>query len=99
MAHMDGITLQNVSFTVSESGRQRVLREKVKNVHAHVHGFIKFEVAIEMGDEGYPLRYNPYQYSQFQRVSGDGLVPINNSPFVTLGQTSSKTPRMEAMLA
>jgi len=36
MAHVDSITLKNVKFKVSAKGRERVLKEKAKNVHAGV---------------------------------------------------------------
>lgn len=38
VGHADRVTLSDVSFHVSESGRQRVLRERKKNVHAVVRG-------------------------------------------------------------
>jgi hypothetical protein len=36
--HAQALTLRNVSFRVSEAGRQRVLRERCKNVHAGLLG-------------------------------------------------------------
>lgn len=98
IAHMDGITLRDVQFRVSESGRQRVLHEKVKNVHAHVCGYVECGLAISLGDEGYPLRYNPYKHEKFQRVSADGLVPIDVAPLVSLGKSSCGDSRMEATI-
>lgn len=38
VAHAEAVTLTDALFKVSESGRQRVLREKRKNVHAGVVG-------------------------------------------------------------
>jgi len=38
LAHADVVTLTEVTFHVSEAGRQRVLRDKRKNVHAVVRG-------------------------------------------------------------
>tara|TARA_Y100001973_G_scaffold83191_1_gene123205 strand:- start:1018 stop:1302 length:285 start_codon:yes stop_codon:yes gene_type:complete len=38
ISHEDSIHLEDVSFKVSESGRQGVLRDRVKNIHAYVVG-------------------------------------------------------------
>lgn len=38
VAHVSEIMLSEVKFKVSEAGRQRVLREKRKNVHAYCVG-------------------------------------------------------------
>jgi len=38
LAHCDEVTLAGVAFKVSQAGRERVLREKRKNVHALVCG-------------------------------------------------------------
>ena len=40
LGHAQGITLTDCMFKVSESGRQRVLREKRKNVHATISGSV-----------------------------------------------------------
>lgn len=38
VAHADYVQVFNAEFKVSEAGRQRVLKEKAKNVHAYVEG-------------------------------------------------------------
>lgn len=38
LAHCDEVTLAGVAFKVSQAGRERVLRERRKNVHALVCG-------------------------------------------------------------
>jgi len=38
IAHRDSLHLQDAEFKVSEKGRQRVIRERRKNVHAGVVG-------------------------------------------------------------
>ena len=63
------ITLENVVFSVSEAGRQRVLRERRKNVHAVVRGTI---VGFEPLSNGVEVSYNPYLGPSFFRVS-DGV--------------------------
>jgi len=63
--HVDGIALRDVCFKVSEVGRQRVLREKRKNVHAFIEG----EECPLYGDINRKLdckvTYNPYKYEKF----------------------------------
>lgn len=64
--HAVEFALKNVEFRVSELGRQRVLRNKRKNVHAFVCGEL---------DDGWPVDqleqqiiYNPYKYRSFVRA-------------------------------
>ncbi|QZA69796.1 hypothetical protein 043JT007_278 [Bacillus phage 043JT007] len=62
--HSDTVVLNEVEFTVRESGRQRVLMEKRKNVHAFVNGFLS--LGAEEIDSGYrEATYNPYLYDSF----------------------------------
>ena len=73
--HTDYICLQNAEFKVSQKGRERVLREQRKNVHAFIKGFIidaaeinKWEDAMEsygQDVEWTDVSYNPYKYSSF----------------------------------
>ena len=71
--HMDTIAISNGTFKVSERGRQRVLREKKKYVHAGVVGII--ENVPNTLDGWSRVRYNPYTTSTF--------VDLNNSPIHT----------------
>lgn len=62
--HSDTVVLSDVEFTVRESGRQRVLMEKRKNVHAFVTGFLSLEpVYLPSGYR--EATYNPYLYDSF----------------------------------
>ena len=68
IAHRDEVLLEDVTFKVSEAGRQRVLREKKKNVHAVMRGTW---VDINGGQEivmqsGRDIMYNPYKAPTFQ---------------------------------
>ncbi len=55
ISHVEALFLKNCSFKVSEAGRQRVLRDKRKNVHAGIVGEIAApEQCIT------PIGYNPY---------------------------------------
>lgn len=84
VAHASSVDLQGCKMVVSEPGRQRVLREKVKGVHAWVEGTliqashirVRYDVQISESPEspvnGLSLiRYNPYLFHAFFR-SDDG---------------------------
>jgi len=67
VAHTDYICLRNCKFIVSEKGRQRVLKEKRKNVHATIRGFIQRASNIEdIGSGWETVSYNPYLSSGFK---------------------------------
>jgi hypothetical protein len=80
IAHKTHLRLANAQFKVSEAGRQRVLREKRKNVHAFVVGELCetfYPVAALAAFPGVVVReatYNPYLYSTF--VLKDSQEPI-----------------------
>ena len=68
IAHTHDIELLAPRFKVSEAGRQRVLRERQKNVHAGVVGWYNSAVNVAKIGDAYAttnVRYNPYVYSSF----------------------------------
>lgn len=62
VAHTDFIELTDCNFKVSEAGRQRVLREQKKNVHAGVVGHYQPNMVNVPTSKA---TYNPYKYSSF----------------------------------
>lgn len=88
IAHAAAVGLKGCQFKVSEAGRQRVLREKRKNVHAFVVGeLIAYRDAegrtVNMGTWPESLsanvhktaaRYNPYRFSTFVDDQGEPLL-------------------------
>lgn len=94
--HARGILLENVEFVVNENGRQRVLREKQKNVHAGIVGDViglydyrpLMPSSLRSNDpwndqiKGYKINYNPYFYSSF--VIDGSNVPIHKADLVSL---------------
>ncbi|MFM9826702.1 hypothetical protein [Flavobacterium sp.] len=81
--HVENIELKNVIFKVSEAGRQRVLKERRKNVHAKIEGTICRNKIIQ------PVRaaqvyYNPYKTEHFinlstgEKIYSSKRVLINN---------------------
>lgn len=66
VAHLEAFTILNPTFHVSEAGRQRVLREKRKNVHAYIRGAIHAPGLV--AETGSRVSYNPYKGPSFYRV-------------------------------
>lgn len=77
VAHVDSIVLKNVEFRVSQAGRNRVLKERRKNVHAFVIGYVSMDEAL---DKGTRISYNPYVAPSFM----EGSQPIHSTPVVHL---------------
>lgn len=64
VGHSDLILLKNINFVIHQSGHQKTIKEKSKNVHAFVKGYlyedeICFNNAIQ-------VFYNPYKASFFR---------------------------------
>lgn len=64
IAHVDSFRLENSFFVVNEAGRQRVLQEKRKNVHAFVRGLWLDDGNVFVGRRE-QVTYNPYFASYF----------------------------------
>lgn len=80
IAHVATCQLVNVQFKVSESGRQRVLNERRKNVHAFVIGEF---VQVQPEDiERRKVIYNPYLYNSF--VDSETKQPVHSASSVIL---------------
>ena len=62
--HADEVHMISVKFKVSQKGRDRVLREKSKNVHAGVQGVLTAST-VDLNDGWFRVRYNPYLFSSF----------------------------------
>lgn len=79
------IWLTNVTFKVQEGGRERVRKEKRKNVHAGVVGKIK-ESGGNYDTSGWTLvTYNPYKNDTF--VEYESGKPIHNAKEAILKNT------------
>ena len=64
IGHSTSLLLANPVPKVSQKGRERVLREKCKNVHAGITG----ELVHREGEgyfPGFEVTYNPYKYETF----------------------------------
>jgi len=71
----DNLTLYGCTFKVYQSGREKVLRDKQKNVHAYVE-FTSYENGVQLHSETQPY-YNPYKFDTF--VSSDTKQPLDKT--------------------
>lgn len=81
------ILLYDTELKVNRKGREKVLREKRKNVHAGIRGYLKpLSKMWETWTDGYvdfqKVTYNPYKYESF--VDSDTEKPVYFSPFVRM---------------
>ena len=90
---VDGAVLRGATFRVSEAGRQRVLREKQKNVHAFAEGELVESRPLDSMHPGangaslkraarVPVSYDPYRGPHFVRQ--DTQAPIHESAWVVV---------------
>ena len=82
-AHSDNVVVNNAEFRVRPAGRERVLREQRKTVHAFVVGYpVADDVDTRASVEGIKLAlgepvqvsYNPYRGDTFYRKDTDESV-------------------------
>ena len=82
--HMMGFTIADAKFVVRQGGRQRVLREGKKNVHAFVTGRISLNNGVATIFKGAEkVTYNPYKYDSF--VTAKDEIPVTDAYVVTAG--------------
>lgn len=65
VAHVESIVLKNGFFDVNQAGRNRVIKEKKKNVHAYVKGFIVSINTVWQNEQKRLVTYNPYNNEHF----------------------------------
>ena len=92
IAHSKVIEMSDCTFKVSEAGRQRVIRDKRKNVHAGIVGIVRtigenvekrFWVLWYGGHPTYsPVTYNPYKFSTFVQRSTE--TPVTSARWALL---------------
>lgn len=100
IAHTDAVFILGARYVVNKAGRERVLREKRKNVHAFVRGnLICTGDGVPSVERGKPVGYNPYRADHFELNPGTDLgEPIHGSYGAVLRLVDGK-PRMWALLS
>lgn len=91
VAHAKRVNLADATFKVSEAGRQRVLLEKRKNVHAgvvgHWDGHCDASAPTWPTVEPVGVTYNPYQAATF--VRRDNREPVRKAQAVHLADRAA----------
>lgn len=82
VAHIDSVLLANVSFKVSESGRNRVIKEQKKNVHAFIVGYILNVNSTPLSLLKRSISYNPYKYNYFYFKDDNSKALLNSNNLV-----------------
>ena len=91
--HTDEIHIVNPEFVVRQSGRNRVLSEGRKNVHAFVRGDCPFYRLNPRNGTLDTLTYNPYKYVSF--VDKQTEEPVYKASRAWLSVTN-KIPTIQA---
>ena len=75
IAHAQVVHLKDAKFKVSRAGRERVLREQRKNVHAGVAGdLISLDQPFTPTTSSRAISYNPYKAAHFFDVASGAPV-------------------------
>jgi hypothetical protein len=82
--HTPTVELEDVVFSVQPAGRNKVIKENRKNVHAFVRGNLvnseskRIEKSLAINSDNWRLvTYNPYKYESF--VYSDNEKPIHSA--------------------
>ena len=75
--HVNEIDLTKCAFRVQKAGRERVLAERKKNVHAYILGHT-MDASIKAETLSGEATYNPYKYSTFVDKSDGSPVEYKN---------------------
>ena len=83
--HAQEVTLTDARFHVQQAGRERVLKQKRKNVHAYISGKLKesfwfIQSPKYIWTAKQRVTYNPYKYKNF--VDKEPLEPVASAEVV-----------------
>ena len=91
--HTKNVHIRNPQFVVREGGRQRVLRERKKNVHAFVRGD-----ATYFDDGKCPtldnIGYNPFRYDSFVKMPDE--TPVRSAERAYMQVSDGGIPTIHA---
>ena len=94
--HCSHLSIANCSFHVNEKGRQRVIRNKRKEVHAWIKGRIPYSVCYsDMDFSEWPIHshrvtYNPYLFGSFL-MDDDPVHEVARVRFMPSGYVTAMT--------
>ena len=93
VVHSDFVEIKEPQFVVQQGGNARVRREKRKNVHAFVRGYLTDRVGIFPKSQKL-VTYNPYKHTSFVECGTDES--ICSAQYAVLDITDKK-PLVEAL--
>jgi len=82
LEHTKHIKLKDARFLVGKAGREKVLREKTKNVHAGISGYVVDDTP-DVGKSEAEVTYNPYKYETFVAIN-DPYDPVEYADYVEM---------------
>jgi len=82
------VGILGAEFKVSEAGRQRVIQEQSKNIHAGVVGLVLPVTDAMRAGAKRGVKYNPYKYSTF--VDALTLEPVHSAQYAVLVRDGDK---------
>jgi len=104
IGHCTSVSMRDVKFRVSEASRQRVLRDRQKNVHATARGIVTHaigeNISIDNGKEitpnhakanGKRFTYCPYRSGSFQTVENDTFSDIERAAQLLLDTNGNRS--------
>lgn len=77
------VGLWDCYFHVDIKGREKVLQEKRKNVHAFVKGYLQDAENVDTSCQGTEVTYNPYKYETFVEKDTEKFVYYANEVLLT----------------
>tara|TARA_R110002153_G_scaffold214328_2_gene366913 strand:+ start:3571 stop:3939 length:369 start_codon:yes stop_codon:yes gene_type:complete len=95
--HTNDVTILEAKFVVRKAGRERVLRERKKNVHAFVRGMmVPYNCVFFAPDKTTEVTYNPYKYSSF--VNKHTEEAVDRAKIAVLSTNPDEGTTMRALL-
>lgn len=73
-AHTTEVNLWDCTFQVNAKGRQKVLDEQRKNVHAGIKGYLQHICHLDTNGKEVEVTYNPYKYETFVDKKDESFV-------------------------
>lgn len=86
VAHSKNFTVRVTNFHVNENGRQKVIREKKKFVHAWCEGYIIDGGICQLGTKLEEIYYNPYTTNCFVYKDSNKGVIVDKNMFLEFGE-------------
>ena len=90
VGHCETVMMCHAEFRVRQSGREKVIKDKRKNVHAYIRGFIALVAPISASSFSTQCKYNPYTHKYFEvnhkPIQKAGLVLLNESMVLVSGE-------------